>query len=172
MTFQAFWFRDLEAAGKGPDWIFSAWCAPERAAMLSAIFRTLQPYGFTYYRAIQAQCPIHLCTCDYDLYIDNHQYAAVIAQLEGRHEQNLYVYHTFQACQTAVQLVRGYGGYPDQHGSEETRCIRTLAETSELMISSWRISYGGVTYPYEDWIAGNSAAELVRYLDQQGTTTQ
>lgn len=167
MNSQLLWFHELAAAGKGPDWVFSARFAPNSHALLSASVRMLAPQGFTYYRATQADCAIHSRVCDYDLYVDNQQYDAIIALLEGRQQRNIYVYHTLHACQGEFQLVRGYGGYPGEHGGEETRCIRALATTPGLAMRSWNIFYGGVTYPYEQWAEGKTASELLQYLDRQ-----
>lgn len=158
------WYRDLSAAGKGPDWIFNATFAGQAAEHLGPAFRALGPAGFIYYRAAQAPCPIHGGRCDYDLYADGQQYEAIVAQCEGRPAGNVYIYHTMQACRDTFQLVRGYGGYPGQHGAEETRSLRALAQAPDLVMSSWEILYGGMGYPFEQWIAGASAAELLHYL--------
>lgn len=158
------WYHDLSAAGKGPDWILNAWFAGGDGARLSAAVRALAPAGFTHYRAAQAPCPIHAGTCDYDLYADDAQYAAIVAQCEGSPAGNVYVYHTMQACQDAFQLVRGYGGYPGQHGAEETRCLRALAQDPGLTMVGWSVVYGGMGYPHEQRAGGATAAELLRYL--------
>jgi hypothetical protein len=99
------------------------------------------------------------------LYIDAPHYRACIDQLEGRQNTNLYVYHTIQVCQRDYQLVRGYGGDPNQHGSAETRSIRALAETPDLVMTEWRIIYGGVTYSYETLVSGATSTALLVYLD-------
>jgi hypothetical protein len=159
------WYHQLSAAGKGPDWIFDATFAGDAGERLGAFVRALGPAGFIYYRAAQAPCPIHGGPCDYDLYADSNQYEAIVAQCEGRPAGNVYIYHTIQACRDAFQIVRGYGGYPGQHGPEETRCLRALAQAPELAMSSWRIAYGGMGYPYEQLAGGATAGELLRYLD-------
>jgi hypothetical protein len=164
---QPFWFRELLAGGKGPDWVFNASFAPGTSSYLTETLHDHAPIGFTYYRATQRPCPIHfhLKSCDYDLYVDTPHYQACIDQLEGRQERNLYVYHTIQVCQHEYQLVRGYGGDPDQHGSTETRSIRALAQTPSLVITRWNIIYGGGTYSYETLIGGATSTALLAYLD-------
>src|SRR4051812_9045372 len=161
---QPFWFRELLAAGKGPDWVFNAAFAPGSTSSLAEVVRQHAPTGFAYYRATQRPCPIHLKSCDYDLYIDAPHYRACIDQLEGRHAENIYIYHTIQVCQDEYQLVRGYGGYPGQHGSAETRSIRALAEMPALVMTEWRIIYGGVTYSYETLASGATSTALLMYL--------
>lgn len=162
MTSQPVWFRELESAGKGPDWIFSASFAPENGQQLGELFRALLPHGFTSYRAQQRQCSIHSRSCDYDLYIDDHQAETITALLEDRLQQNVYIFHTIQLCGNELQLVRGYGGYPGQHGDEETRCIHTLAQVPTL--TDWSISYGGDAYPFETWRQGMGSTELLKFL--------
>jgi hypothetical protein len=161
---QAFWFHELLAGGKGPDWIFNAAFTPDSSALAEAV-REHAPIGFTYYRATQRLCPIHLISCDYDLYVDTPHYQACIDQLEGRQEHNIYVYHSIQVCQHEYQLVRGYGGAPDQHGDAETHSIRALAATPNLAMTEWNIIYGGVTYPYDTLISGATSTALLAYLD-------
>src|SRR4051794_28658967 len=112
---QSFWFRELLAGGKGPDWIFNASFTPGSSSALAATLRDQAPIGFTYYRATQRPCSIHGKSCDYDLYVDTSHYQACIDQLEGRYDKNIYIYHAIQVCGHDYQLVRGYGGYPDQH---------------------------------------------------------
>ena len=104
-------------------------------------------------------------SCDYDLYVDTPHYQACIDQLEGRQERNVYVYHSIQVCQHDFQLVRGYGGYPDQHGSTETQSIRALAQTPKIIMTEWSILYGGSMYSYDTLISGATAAALLAYLD-------
>jgi hypothetical protein len=164
---QPFWFHELLASGKGPDWVFNAAFTPGSSSLLAETVREHAPIGFTYYRATQRPCPIHWNSksCDYDLYIDTPHYQACIDQLEGRQERNLYVYHSIQVCQHDYQLVRGYGGDPDQHGSAETRLIRALTQTPNLAMTGWNILYGGVTYPYDTLISGTTSTELLAYLD-------
>lgn len=158
------WYHELSAAGKGPDWIFNATFAGQSGEHLVPFVRALGPAGFIYYRATQAPCPIHGGRCDYDLYANSHQYESIVAQCEGRPAGNVYIYHTMQACRDTFQLVRGYGGYPGQHGAEETRCLRALAQAPELPLSGWSVAYGGMGYSYEQLASGASAAELLRYL--------
>jgi hypothetical protein len=166
MMTQAFWFRELLAGGKGPDWIFNATFAPGSSS-LAEVVRFDAPIGFTYYRAKQRPCPIHfdLKLCDYDLYVDTAHYQACIDQLEGRQSQNIYIYHSIQVCGHDYQLARGYGGDPEQHGSAETRSIRALAHTPNMIMTAWSIVYGGVTYPYETLVSGATSAGLLDYLD-------
>ncbi len=160
------WFRELEAAGKGPDWCFSAAFAPGSAAALAAAFRARAPQGFTLYEARAAHCPIHMRLCDYGMYIDQQQHAAMVANIEGLSAENIYIYHTMQACQNDLHIVRGYSGYPGQHGPEETRMIHALAQTPELTLQSWKISSGGMGYPFEILAQGTAASTLLRYLNQ------
>ena len=162
---ETFWFRELLAGGKGPDWVFNAAFAPGSSSALAATVRDHAPLGFTDYRATQRPCPIHGKLCDYVLYVDTPHYQACIDQLEGRHDRNIYVYHTIQVCRHEYQLVRGYGGAPDQHGSAETQSIRALAHTPDLVMTAWSIVYGGVTYPYETLVSGTTSAALLAYLD-------
>lgn len=161
------WFWELEAAGKGPDWCFSARFAPASAAALAGAFCALAPQGFALYEAHAQHCPIHQRQCDYVMYIDSQQRAAIVANIEGVAEQNVYIFHTMQACQNEFQIVRGYGGYPGQHGAEEMRVIRALAQAPDLALASWNIGYGGMGYPFEILAQGAGATELLRYLDQQ-----
>src|SRR5215213_3908497 len=161
----AYWFRELLARGKGPDWVFNATFAPDSSSVLSASVRHHAPVGFTDYQATQRPCPIHGQRCDYILYVDTPHYQSCIAQLEGHYEGNMYVYHTIQACQDDYQIVRGYGGDPEQHGNAETRAIRALAHTPGLVMTEWSIVYGGVTYPYETLISGATSTALLAYLD-------
>jgi hypothetical protein len=164
---QPFWFRELLAGGKGPDWMFNAAFAPGSSSALAATVRKHAPGGFSYYRAMQRPCPIHvdLKACDYDLYVDPPHYHACIDQLEGRSGTNVYIYHTIQVCGHDYQLVRGYGGDPNQHGSAETQSLRALANTPNVLMTAWNIVYGGVTYPYETLISGATSAALLVYLD-------
>jgi hypothetical protein len=164
---QHFWFRELLAGGKGPDWVFNASFAPGSSSSLAETLRDHAPTGFTYYRATQRPCPIHWKSCDYDLYVDTPHYQACVDQLEGRHDNNVYVYHTIQVCQHEYQLVRGYGGDPNQHGSAETRSIRALAQTPNIALTEWSIIYGGVTYPYHTLISGATSTALLIYLDAE-----
>jgi hypothetical protein len=108
---ELFWFHELLASGKGPDWVFNATFAPGSGGALAASVRASAPPGFTYYRATQRPCSIHYHTksCDYDLYVDTPHYQACVDQLEGRHRQNMYVYHSIQVCRDEFQIVRGYG---------------------------------------------------------------
>ena len=164
---QSFWFRELLAGGKGPDWVFNAAFAPGSRSALAQVVREHAPIGFTDYRATQRPCPIHWNSkaCDYDLYVDTPHYHACVDQLEGRQEHNVYVYHSIQVCQHEYQLVRGYGGDPNQHGSAETRAIRALAETPNLAMTAWSISYGGGMYAYDTLISGATSSALLAYLD-------
>src|SRR5215211_3019112 len=162
---EVFWFRELLTGGKGPDWVFNAAFGPSSNSALAAMVRARAPIGFTYYHATQRPCDIHGRLCDYDLYVDTPHYHACIDQLEGRQQSNVYIYHTIQACQNAFQLVRGYGGDPDQHGSAETVLIRALIQTPELILVEWSIVYGGVTYPYETLVGGTTPTALLEYLD-------
>ena len=164
---QPCWFRELLVSGKGPDWVFNAAFAPGSSSSLAEVVHERAPIGFTYYRATQRPCPIHWNSklCDYDLYVDTPHYQACINQLEGREERNIYLYHSIQVCQHEYQLVRGYGGDPDQHGSAETGSIRALAETPNLVMTAWSIIYGGVAYPYETLVSGATATALLAYLD-------
>ena len=167
---QPFWFRELLAGGKGPDWVFNAAFAPGSSSALAAAVRDHAPIGFTYYRATQRPCPIHfdLKACDYDLYVDTPHYQACVDQLEGRQGNNVYIYHSIQVCRHNYQLVRGYGGTPDQHGSAETRAIRTLANTPQIVMTEWSIVFGGGTYSYDILCSGATSAALVAYLDAKG----
>ena len=162
---QQLWFRELSAGGKGPDWVFNAGFAPGNSSALAETVREHASIEFTYYRATQRACPIHGTACDYDLYIDTPHYQACVDQLEGRYDQNTYIYHSIQVCRNAYQLVRGYGGYPDQHGGAETRSIRALAQPPHIVMTEWSIVYGGITYPYETLISGATSAALLAYLD-------
>jgi hypothetical protein len=162
---QPFWFRELVAGGKGPDWMFNAAFAPGSSSGLAATVRAHAPIGFTYYQATQRPCSLHFKVCDYDLYVDTPHYQACVDQLEGRYSGNVYVYHTIQICGHEVQLVRGYGGGPDQHGDAETQVIRAIAQAPDVIITEWSIVYGGMTYPYERLIGGATAAGLLEYLD-------
>ena len=162
---QAFWFRELLAAGKGPDWLLNVSFTPGSASALAATLRQHAPIGFTHYQATQRHCPIHGHLCDYVLYVDSSNYQACVDQLEGRHTGNIYVYHTIQLCRHDYQMTRGYGGYPDQHGEAETRCIRALAQAPNCVITEWNLVHGGMTYPYETLISGTTAAGLLEYLD-------
>ncbi len=165
MTQYTYWFRDLLAAGKGPDWLFQASFDPGNQQLLTKTLRAIQPLGFQHYYANQHMCPIHHTICQYDLWVDQHNYAHLIAQLEERDQSNRYVYHTIQCCQQDLQIVRGYGGYPDQHGQAETNIIYTLIHTPGLILTQWSISYGGITYPYEELTSGTSITDLVHYLE-------
>ena len=162
---QTYWFRELLAGGKGPDWVFNAAFAPGSSSILTALVRHHAPIGFTGYQAAQRPCPIHGKLCDYVLYVDTPHYQACIDQLEGRYAENIYIYHTIQVCHNEYQLMHGYGGDPDQHGSTETQAIRALANTPGLMMTEWSIVYGGVTYPYEILVGGTTSAALLAYLD-------
>jgi hypothetical protein len=162
---EIFWYRALLACGKGPDWVFNAAFAPGGSTALAAMLREQPPAGFGLYRATQRPCSIHGGSCDYDLYVDMSNYQACVGQLEGRDASNIYLYHSIQVCHDEYQLVRGYGGYPDQHGLAETRSIRAIAQTPELILTKWSIVYGGMTYPYETLISGTTSAELLDYLD-------
>jgi len=164
---QLFWFRELVAGGKGPDWLFNASFTPSSSGTLAEVVREHTPTDFTYYRATQRPCPIdwNSKACDYDLYVDTPHYRACIDQLEGRQEHNLYIYHTIQVCQHQYQLVRGYGGGSDQHGSAETHAIRALAETPMLIMTKWNIVYGGGTYSYDMLVSGATSTALLAYLD-------
>ncbi len=84
---QPFWFRELFAGEKGPDWMFNAAFAPGSNSP-AEVAREHTPLGFTYYQATQRPCPIHWNSkaCDYDLYVDTPHYQACIDQLEGRQE--------------------------------------------------------------------------------------
>lgn len=161
-----FWFRELLAGGKGPDWVFNATFTASSSS-LAEVVREHAPAGFTYYRAIQRPCPMHWNSkaCDYDLYVDTSHYHDCIDQLEGRQEHNLYIYHTIQVCQHEYQLVRGYAGDPGQHGSAETHLIRALAETPKLIMTEWSIVYGGGTYSYATLLSGGTPTALLAYLD-------
>ncbi|MEO7908350.1 MAG: hypothetical protein ABIV47_01745 [Roseiflexaceae bacterium] len=163
---QPFWFRELLAGGKGPDWMFNATFAPGSSSAADVV-REHAPLGFSYYRATQRPCPIHWNSkaCDYDLYVDTPHYQACIDQLEGRGERNLYIYHTIQACQHDYQLVRGYGGDSSQHGDAETQAIRALAQAPHLVMTGWNIVYGGGTYSYETLISGATSTTLLTYLE-------
>ncbi|KPV51587.1 hypothetical protein SE17_20350 [Kouleothrix aurantiaca] len=160
------WFRELEATGKGPDWFFNAAFAPGSAAGLAAAFRALAPQGFTRYEAHRQHCPIHQQKYDYVMYIDSQQHAAIVRNIEGDSGQNVYIFHTIQACQNDLQIMRGYGGYPGQHGAEETRVIRALAQAPDLALEHWNIGYGGMGYPFEILAQGSGATTLLRYLDR------
>ena len=160
-----FWFSQLLAGGKGPDWVFNAAFAPDSSKLLAEAVRRHVPPGFTYYRATQRACPIHLQSCDYNMYIDTPHYQAIVDQLEGRQERNIYIYHSIQVCQHEYQIVHGYGGDADQHGEPETRMIRALAHTPGLAMTGWSILYGGVTYPYDTLISRATSAALLAYLD-------
>jgi hypothetical protein len=159
------WFSELLASGKGPDWVFDAAFAPASSASLAAAVREHMPDGFARYQATQRPCPIHLKLCDYEMYIDTSHFQAIVDQLEGRQQHNIYLYHTIQVCQGECQLMRGYG--VDHEGDAETRLIRALAQAPALAMTSWSIVYGGVTYPYEVLISGTSATSLLAYLDNE-----
>src|SRR4051794_7010329 len=105
---QPFWFHELSAKGKGPDWVFNATFALGSSSALAATVRDHAPLGFTSYQATQRPCYIHGKTCDYVLYIDTPHYQACVDQLEGRQSQNIYVYHSIQVCQNEFQLMRAY----------------------------------------------------------------
>jgi hypothetical protein len=165
---QAYWFHELSAGGKGPDWLFNATFAAGSRRALAAAVRAHAPAGFTAYHASQRPCPIHGVLCDYILYVDTPHYQTCIDQLEGRNTANIYVYHTIQICQNDVQLVRGYGGDPAQHGRAETQMIRAIAQAPDLVMAAWSIVYGGVTYPYETLAGGATSAALLAYLDGNG----
>lgn len=161
-----YWFDELDANGSGPDWVLNAAFAPASPDHLTEAVRSLALQRFTRYHAEQRHCAIHNRLCSYDLYIDDHSSAAVIAMLEGRVAANSYLYHTIQVCQHDLQIVRGYGGYPGQYGDEETRCIRTLALHPELQTGEWSIAAGGDGYPFVTRASGDGAATVVSYLDE------
>jgi hypothetical protein len=160
-----FWFSELLAYGKGPDWIFNLAFAPDSSKPLAAAVRERIPAGFTRYQATQRPCPIHTKQCDYDLYIDTPHYQDIVDHLEGRQRPNSYIYHTIQICQEACQIERGYG--VDHAGDAETRLVRALAQAPALAMTSWSIVYGGVTYPYQTLISGASSTSLLAYLDAE-----
>jgi hypothetical protein len=162
---EIFWFRELESAGKGPDWVFNATFAPGSRHALAATLLGHAPVGFTAYHASQRPCSIHGTLCDYVEYIDTAHYQACVDQLEGRNTNNIYIFHTIQVCQNEFQLVRGYGGDPAQHGHAETQMIRAIAQAPELAMIGWSIVYGGVTYPYETLVSGATPAALLAYLN-------
>lgn len=163
---QPYWFHELLADGKGPDWVSNAAFTPESSA-LADVVRQHAPLDFAYYRATQRPCPIHWNSrsCDYDLYVDTPHYQACIEQLEGRQAGNIYVYHSLQVCGQEFQLVRGYGGDPEQHGDAETHAIRALAQAPNLAMTAWSIVYGGGTYSYKTLNSGATSAGLLAYLD-------
>lgn len=158
------WFWQLQAAGQGPDWRFSASFAPADAARLAAHVRYHALPGFAHYRVDDGFCARHGHRSSYDMYIDEGNYAQLVANFAGDQAQNVWIYHTIEVCGHDLTIERGYGGYPGSHGLTETALITTLAQATDLTLLDWAISYRGEGYAAEHVASGTSAAELLTYL--------
>jgi hypothetical protein len=159
------WFWQLQASGQGPDWFLVASFAADDAGLLAALVAQQPLPGFARYQVRDGLCARHNHRSDHDVYIDQTNYAALVANLAGSRPQNIWVYHTIEVCGADLSLERGYGGYPDTHGASETALIRYLARRPELTLGQWTIGYGGQGYPPGQVAAGSGGAQLLAYLE-------
>jgi hypothetical protein len=157
------WFWQIQASGQGPDWFLVASFAADDAGRLAALVAQQPLPGFARYQARAGARQGH--RSDHDIYIDQVNYAVLAANLEGGRPQNIWVYHMIEVCGADLTLERGYGGYPDAHGTTETDLIRTLARQAELTLGEWSVGYGGQGYPSGQVAAGSGAARLLAYLE-------
>lgn len=158
------WFWQLQADGHGPDWFFFATFAPAGAERLSRLVREHPLPAFAQYRATNRLCRRHHHTSTFDLYVDQANYAGLVANLTGEQGRNIWIYHTIEVCGADITIERGYGGYPGAHGAAETGLIATLARSSELALTAWQVGYGGEGYTGGSVASGASAAELLAYV--------
>ena len=108
------WFWQLQASGQGPDWFFYASFAADDAGLLAALVAQQPLPGFARHQAMDGLCARHGHRSAHDVYIDQHNAAALAANLAGVRPQNIWIYHTIEVCGADLTLERGYGGqgYP------------------------------------------------------------
>lgn len=106
--------------------------------------------------------------CDgFDLYADAHNHAALLANLLGKGDTNLWTCETVLVGGHRVWIEHGYGTTsPLTLGAEMRLLEHVVAHPAGLV--SWSVEYGGQGYPHGIAIAGSSAAELASALGWRG----
>lgn len=158
------WFWQLQATQHGPDWSFSATFVPTDAEQLAARIRQHPLAGLRHYRVTNGPCRQHQHTSTYDLYADQANYAALVANFERDTPQNIWIYHTIEVCGPDLLIERGYSGYPDLYDTTETDLIVMLAQAPDLTLLRWEVGYSGDGYPAGSVATGTTAMELLAYL--------
>ena len=150
----------------GPDFIFQAAFLPTNA--LADAVRSFDFQHFSHYALQDHYCRQHGQTCSYDIYVDRQNAERLIGNLEGRHNENIWVYHSIEVCGGSLSIERGYGGYGDPFAAEERALLRWLNEQPQLALQSWQILTGGDGYAYTERAAGSSSAKLLDYFKSSG----
>lgn len=77
------WDGPLQAAGKGPDWLFGATFAPTADSRLAARVRQQRLPGFGFAHVTTGCCTRQQRHAPYAVYTDQHTAAQVLATLAG-----------------------------------------------------------------------------------------
>ena len=162
------WFGQLYYLGRGPDWFCDLHFAPSDSQVLEVVTRHFNLHGYRHYGPLSGACPLHSRNdCAFDIYIDSHSYDKIVANIERRAATNVHIYNTLTLCGSDLQIERGYGGrFHDACYIAETQLVRTLARHPNLSLEEWTIWAGGQGYERQVMGEGESATDLIRYLDE------
>lgn len=156
------WFWEIELHRTGPDYLFFATFELTEAPQLASLVRQHTLPGFKYYRATNCFCWLHNHSANYDLYIDEYHYEQMVANIEGKGAENVWIYNTIAVCGSDLKIERGYGG--SVGGEVETDLIIKLSHSPNLTMVKWAVVYGGNGYNYTQMANGMREAQLLDYL--------
>lgn len=152
------WFWEIEQAGQGPDYIFTARFAAGEAEHLAGVVRAHLPPNFAptpdFFDA-QRRAAHTL----YTHYLDQHTYDRLVAQQASASRENIWYYGEIEVCdhELTVRNILAGGRYG------ETGFILAVIQSAGLTVQAWQVAYGGDMGGGE--IAqGSDAASLVAYL--------
>ena len=149
------WHWQIRALGQGPDYYFWATFRPDEADPLAALVAQHRPPDFLHHLA--ARPPHH--TIRYAQYVDRRTYEKLQAQAKGE-DIRVWLAATIEVCDHSLCVSNLLGG--GDYG--ETPLLIKLAQTSELILQHWRVSYGGDGYTGGDVAHGDDADSLLTYL--------
>ncbi len=158
MRKQRDWFWQIKETGQGPDYFLSATFGPSNAERLVAIVPQHLPAGFVpdeEFFVAQNRAKYRI----YDCYIDQHSYNRLVALQEKGDELFLSYYGTIEVRDHELLISHYCGFYYD-----EGELVMAIAESSDLTLQEWKVTYGGNLYAWGEVAGGTSAEELLDYL--------
>ncbi|MEO0457619.1 MAG: hypothetical protein AAF152_13715 [Cyanobacteria bacterium P01_A01_bin.114] len=153
------WFWKIEQLRQGPDYYFCATFEPTDAVNLAAIVRQNLPASFvhneTFVDAHDQQKHVI-----YDAYLDKRAYDKLVAMEKGGEPQNIWFLGSIKVRDHELFVSHMLAGV--EYG--ETDLIVAIAQSPNLTLRKWRVSYGGDGYASGEAASGASTTELLEYL--------
>jgi hypothetical protein len=157
MRGQRDWFWQILETGKGPDCFFTATFDPSNAQRLAELVQRHLPDGFVrdedFYTPQRR--PKYMT---YDSYLDSRTYNRMVAMRESGQEQVVSGVGEIEVRDHEF-IISHYDSFYD-----EKELVMTIAQSSDLMLREWKVTYGGNLYAWGELAKGTTAQELIDYL--------